>query len=152
MRPLLAGLAFSLLVGCASAPLPPASAAPEPMERANRVDVRLDEPPAEALRLVARALAARGYGVESSDAALGILSTSPRAVGGIAVEIDATADDADGGSVVQLRGRFALDVRGLRTPMRIDLRGAGGSAARQAWDELVATAETFGGTVAYARD
>lgn len=137
----------------------------EAFKEADAVVVQTTLPEAEAYRALGMVLAGRGYAIAQSDPALGLITTEEQQVG-TRVRIRGAVQPTDAGSDITLRGGLLLNINVGKslfgsaaredpyTP--ISYIGMGGSPARKAWDELVATAQDLAaateGAVLYARD
>lgn len=119
----------------------------KPQKNCAAVLVRVAVSPDEAYRLVAQSLAGRGYGIQSSDATLRLLTTTYRSVSGSGqVQVVAMVVSDTGGVAVRFTGNWkwtAAEVlqRGLGEEAdQIKYGGMGGSPKRKAWNELAAAA------------
>jgi hypothetical protein len=132
---------------------------PKPPKGANAIVISTDAAPDAAYAGLAHVLVVRGYGLQTSDATLHVLTTTSRQVDGAgAVQVTAitTADSA--GSVIELRGVWrwsaATSVLGSADDATwpIEYGGAGSSPKRKAWNELDAIARAFpGGRIEYRK-
>jgi hypothetical protein len=122
----------------------------EPPKDADHVIVVLRQPPAQAYRAIAQALALRGYTLQQSDAAAGVITTAFRTAPGVGpVQIQVVVADDSAGTRAVLNGN--LQFMGPQA-MPIRYGGARWSARRKAWDELAAVgAAVPGATVTYRK-
>jgi hypothetical protein len=122
----------------------------KPPKGADAIAISTDAAPDAAYAGLAHVLIARGYGLQTSDATLHVLTTTARKVDGAgAVQITAivTADSA--GSVIELRGvwRWSTATSILSSAedatWPIEYGGAGSSPKRKAWNELDTIARAY---------
>ena len=157
MRQLLLLAPVLLLVGCATgANLPPAPAQAERLPGANVLVVRTSAEPMEAYRQFARYLASEGFELETADETLMLIQTDYRdtnRMGASArIKINASIDEAAGGSEITTRGRLYFAPLSSEDGMEIRNGGQSGSMQRRAFEEFEEVVSGFpGGTILYAR-
>ncbi len=143
-------LVSAQLVCLTAAPALLSGQEPKPPKGADAIVIRTDAASDAAYARLAHVLVARGYGLQTSDATLHVLTTTSRKVDGAgAVQITAIATADSAGSVIELRGVWkwsaATSILGSADDATwpIEYGGAGSSPKRKAWNELDAIARAF---------
>jgi hypothetical protein len=103
----------------------------EPFKKASVIEIHTTLTPQQAYKAVALALQDSGYGIASSDATLGTISTDAKAVKHVLTKLNASVR-GDSAAVIVIQG--TLSALGTNSP--IIYKGMKGSPLMLAWDEL----------------
>lgn len=128
-----------------------------PPKNATTIIIHTSDSPEVAYQTIARVLLTRGYGLQSSDAAIGSVTTTFRETSGAGpVQVSAFVLRDSSVTAIQLTGVWkftmgAIILKGSEdSPLPISYGGSGGSPKRKAWDELNAIGAAYpGGCVLY---
>lgn len=126
----------------------PGVEADKPFKRANLIILHTADPPFEAYIKLGRLLLADGYPIDKSDKEMGYISTGYRATLNRAVEaaLRFAIIAEPNGSRIEARGVCRMPSMGntvLRGDSPIDFRGAFGSPAGIAWQEMQRFTATY---------
>jgi hypothetical protein len=111
----------------------------QPFKKASTIEVHTSLTPEQAYKQLAMALQESGYSIASSDATLQSITTSGRQYKNIAVVLN-TSVKGDSTAVIVLKGNFRL---ADFTPSAIEYRGANGSPAMRAWEQMEGVAKAL---------
>jgi hypothetical protein len=103
----------------------------EPFKKASKIEVQTSLTPHQAYKVLGQVLQGHGYGVASSDATLGSITSTFKEIKNAQVQVFGRIE-GDSVAVIHLTGIF----NGLSTNTPIVYRGAKGSIFMNAWEEL----------------
>lgn len=151
MRVLMFLFFASMTFSCATS-LPPADPSTNPMERADAIWIHTDREAENAYRTIAQTLQDKGFGIASSDNTLLTIRTEPRQLdasfyeslsGAVTVTFNISIREHNGDSVIKMTGLYNSGGSIPTSDSKIEMRGARGSVALQAWNAMQETAEAY---------
>jgi hypothetical protein len=112
-----------------------------PFKKANAIEIHTTLTPEQAYKQLAHIFQDKGYGIASSDAALGAISTDAKAIKHVMAKLNGSVR-GDSTAVIILQGTF--NALGVNSP--IVYKGMNGSPYMLAWDELENVAKALPAT------
>lgn len=116
----------------------------EPFTKANAIIIPIEESQEQAYKKIAQILSENGFGIASSDALLGIITTTEKDYKNGTLKLNAFVTQ----NKIRLSGNFTIDA--LNMTSRIDYKGMKNSAGRNAWDIMQQIASQYKQDLLYA--